>query len=101
MRPAPLFDAGIVVVGTVEVADERADPVRPEDLIDHLLIPSSTQEIPLGRGTKGPDVAIDPVFAPTGLIASHDRALLDGRSDVLDRHLRALGNLLGDRDEFP
>lgn len=77
MGPAALVGTVVVVIGSVEVADQHAGKLLAQDLIHHGLATSPAQEVSLGGSAEGPHVAVVSAFPPAGLIGVDHRAAPD------------------------
>ncbi len=54
MCPAALVGAVIVMVGSIEVADQHASKLIAQDLVHHGFASFPSQEVPLGGCAEGP-----------------------------------------------
>ena len=56
-----------MVIGGIEVADQHSAEGIVQNLVQNLLVPAPPQEESLAGRVEGPDAAVDPVLAPSGL----------------------------------
>ena len=77
MGPASLFQTGVVIVGSIEIADQHPVEGLAQHLVHHLFVPPPADEVPLGGGAEGPDRPVDPVLAPARFIGMHHRTASD------------------------
>ena len=97
--PTALLGAIAMTVGGVEAADQYPAKGLPQGLVHHLLVAASAEKVPLGGSRKGPDVAVDPVLTPAGLIGVDHRAGSDALPDLGHCRLDFLGHLPDDLDD--
>ena len=97
--PAPLLQARVMVVSGIEVADQDPAEGIAQRLVDYFLVPTPAQEVPVGGGAEGPDVAVDSVLAPAGFIGVHHWAAPDSVPDLRQRRLSLLGHLVNRPDD--
>ena len=76
--PAALFGAVIVMVSSVEIADQHASKLLAQDFIHHRLAPAPPQEVAFGGGAESPDVAVGPALTPAGFVGPISSAWTTG-----------------------
>ena len=99
--PAALLGAVVVMVGGVEVADQRPGEVLAQRLVHHLLVPPPPQEVPFGGSGEGPDVPVDPVLPPAGLVGMHHRTAPNPLPDAPQFTLGLPGHPMDDPGQGP
>ena len=82
VSPAALYGAVVMVVGSVEVADQRAGGIA-QHLVHHRLASVPPQEVSVGGCTAGPHVAVVSILAPAGLIGMDHWAGADLVQDLI------------------
>ena len=80
--PAALLGAIIMVVGSVEIADQYSGESIAQRLVHHRLAPTPPQEVAFGGGAESPHVAVGPALTPAGFVGVDRRA---GAEAVQDR----------------
>ena len=101
--PAVLLGAVVVVIGSVEIADQHTGELFAQHLVHHGLAMVPSQEVPLGGSAEGPDVAVVAILPSAGLVGMHHWAAsdafqlellrkrgMDGDVDFLREALRVL-----------
>ena len=72
--PAPLLRAIIMVVGSVEIADQYSGESIAQRLVHDCFAPSPPQEVAFGGGAESPHVAVGPALTPAGFVGVDHRA---------------------------
>ena len=90
MGPAALFGAVIMVVGSVEIADQYSGESIAQRLVHNCFAPTPPQEVAFGGDAESPHVAVGPALTPAGFVGVNHRA---GADAVQDRGHRWLGLL--------
>src|SRR5712692_768471 len=88
MRPAALMRTGVVIIGRVEVADQHPAEVLTQYFVHHAFAPAPPHKVALRGSAEGPDIAIDALFSPAGLVSMHYRT---GPNPLPHRRYRSLG----------
>ena len=68
VRPAPLLGAIIMMVGSVEIADQYSGESIPQRLVHDCFAPTPPQEVAFGGGAESPHVAVGPALTPAGFV---------------------------------
>ena len=76
--PAALLGAIIMVVGSVEIADQYSGESIAQGFIHHRLAPAPPQKIPFGGGAESPHVAVGPALTPAGFVGPVSSAWTTG-----------------------
>ena len=90
-----------MVVCNVEVAHQYPAKGLSQRLVHHFPDPAPPQEVPLRGRAESPNVAIDPVLTPAGLISVHYRTAADTLQDFIDSRSGLLGCLVDGPDDGP
>ena len=67
-RGENLLGAIVMVVGSVEIADQHSGERLAQRFVHHRLAPTPPQEVALGGGAESPHVAIVPILTPAGFV---------------------------------
>ena len=90
VRPAPLLGAIIMMVGSVEIADQYSGESIAQRLVHDCFAPTPPQEVAFGGGAESPHVAVGPALTPAGFVGVDHWA---GADAVQDRGHCRLGPL--------
>src|SRR5712691_8088693 len=92
MRPAALVRPRVMIIGRVEVADQHPAEVLTQHFVHHFFAPAPPYKVALRGSAEGPDIAVDALFPPAGLVSMHYRT---GPNPLPHRGYRSLGLLGG------
>ena len=68
MNPAALLGAVVMVVGSVEIADQHTGEGVAQSFIHHFLVATPPQEVALRWCAESPHVAVVAILTPAGLV---------------------------------
>ena len=99
--PAALLGAIIMVVGSVEIADQYSGESIAQGFIHHRFAAAPPQEVAFGGGAESPDVAVGPALTPAGFVGVDHRAGADAVHNPSHRWLGPLRRAMDGAHDGP